>query len=319
MNWPFVYSIRKSCFDMSFFQYKNISKTSYMHFVKLIFRSLLLLGATAAYIADKLKYTDDMLHGLEHNIYIMSFVFAVFAIEMALRFFPSSIESPGSQKIFTSGYKPTGTTEKPKLIPGINVFAAAAAWIALNAIFAALYYAGIIDQGFLILLCLAYSVCDMICILFFCPFHTWILKNKCCSTCRIYNWDFIMMFTPCIFIDHPLAKALFVMALCLLIQWEITFRLHPERFAENTNAMLQCANCTEKLCSHKKQLQRYLVVFRKRMAEETERLNKERERLQGNISKQSERLQENISKIRDINLKDINIKDIGTKDKNHQN
>ena len=32
------------------------------------------------------------------------------------------------------------------------------------------------------------------------------------------------------------------------------FYLHPERFSEKTNEYLRCANCTEKLCVHKKQL-----------------------------------------------------------------
>ena len=58
----------------------------------------------------------------------------------------------------------------------------------------------IIDEGVLWLVCLFYGVCDMICILFFCPFQSWFLKNKCCCTCRIYNWDYAMMFTPLFFI-----------------------------------------------------------------------------------------------------------------------
>lgn len=273
---------------MSFFSSTKISKTSAMHFIKLGFRSLMFLITLAVYISDRLQYTKGMLDELKANVYIMAFIFAVFAVEMALRFFRSEIESPGCQKQFESFYKPTGTLEKPRLTPGIHTFAVIASWVALNAIFAALYFAGIIDEGILILLCLAYSICDMICILFFCPFQTWMLKNKCCGTCRIYNWDFIMMFTPCLFIHHPLAKLLFAMALALLIQWEYLYRKHPERFAENTNAALQCANCTEKLCAHKKQLQRYLVVFRQRMAEETERLNRERERLQTEMNRLGE-------------------------------
>ena len=267
-----------------------ISKTSAMHFAKLGFRILLFLITLAVYISDRLSYTRGMMDELKANIYILVLLFAVFAVEMALRFFRSEIESPGCQKQFLSFYKPTGVNETPRLTPGINTFAVVASWVALNAVVAALYYAGFIDEGILILLCLAYSVCDMICILFFCPFQTWMMKNKCCGTCRIYNWDYIMMFTPCLFIHHPLARLLFTMAFCLFIQWEYLYRKHPERFAENTNAALQCANCTEKLCAHKKQLQRYLVVFRARMAEETERLNKERERLQGEINKLGDRL-----------------------------
>ena len=77
-----------------------------------------------------------------------------------------------------------------------------------------------------------------------------------------------MMFTPCVLIDHPMAKILFILAALLCLQWEIIYHKYPERFAENTNQFLQCQNCTEKLCSHKKQLQNYLVEFRKKLKEE---------------------------------------------------
>ena len=39
-----------------------------------------------------------------------------------------------------------------------------------------------------------------------------------------------------------------------MLRWELTFYRHPERFSENTNEYLSCKNCTEKLCTHKKQL-----------------------------------------------------------------
>ena len=115
---------------------------------------------------------------------------------------------------------------------------------------------GIFDDGIMLLLSCAYSVCDMICILFFCPFQTWFLKNKCCSTCRIYNWDYAMMFTPLFFVMKPYTWGLLALSVALLIRWEITFYLHPERFSEQTNDYLRCQNCTEKLCGHKKHLQR---------------------------------------------------------------
>ena len=36
----------------------------------------------------------------------------------------------------------------------------------------------------------------VICILFYCPFQMWFLKNRCCVNCRIYNWDYAFLFTP---------------------------------------------------------------------------------------------------------------------------
>ena len=114
--------------------------------------------------------------------------------------------------------------------------------------------AEILDDGIMLLLCSAYSVCDMICILFFCPFQSWFLKNKCCCTCRIYNWDYAMMFTPLFFVRRAYAWSLLLLSVLLLIRWEITFYRHPERFSEKTNRYLDCSNCSEKLCRHKKQL-----------------------------------------------------------------
>ena len=115
---------------------------------------------------------------------------------------------------------------------------------------------GILDDGIMLLLCCVYSVCDMVCILFFCPFQTLFLKNKCCGSCRIYNWDYAMMFTPLFFVGGLYSWSLLLMSVALLVRWEITFYRHPERFSENTNRYLECRNCTERLCVHKKQLRK---------------------------------------------------------------
>lgn len=82
-----------------------------------------------------------------------------------------------------------------------------------------LYFADLIDEGILLLISLFYSVYDMICILFFCPFQTWFMKNKCCTICRIYNWDFTMMFTPFIFVLGMYTWSLLFIALALFITW----------------------------------------------------------------------------------------------------
>ena len=120
---------------------------------------------------------------------ILSLIWTVFTVEMVLRFFPSRLESPGCQKQFARNYIKTGKTNID-IQDNNGVVLVALIWIAFNAVFGALHMSGLLDDGIMILLCLAYSVCDMICILFFCPFQTWFLKNKCCCTCRIYNWDY---------------------------------------------------------------------------------------------------------------------------------
>ena len=232
----------------------KLSPISIMHYLKLIGHSAMFLLAAVLYIIGKVQH-GEMFAGFEHSFLPLVYTL-IFAAEMLLRLFPSKLESMGCQKHFKQNYVPRCEVAKKELrLRGLKkITPVIISWIALNAIIFALYFAGIIDWGILILISLAYSVCDMICILFFCPFQTWMMKNKCCGSCRIYNWDFIMMFTPLIFFRHPLAYVLVGLALVLFIRWELGAYLTPERYFDDTNAMLSCANCPEHLCHHKKQL-----------------------------------------------------------------
>lgn len=232
---------------------KRLSLICGFHYAKLIYRLLLLILATIAYIVSKKQNTDELFKGYEKNYWILGIIWVVYAVEMACRFFPSKVESMGCQKQFKQNYNPTGEVI-PKLQSWKKTFAVALVWLMLNGIFGALYFTDIIDEGVLILISLFYGVCDMICILFFCPFQTWIMKNRCCGDCRIYNWDFAMMFTPFVFIPNLYTWSLLALSLALLLRWEITLKMHPERFSEKTNANISCVNCQEKLCHHKKQL-----------------------------------------------------------------
>lgn len=242
-----------------------MSKISILHYVKLVFRSILLFAALAVYIDNRIHQTGETFGGFENNFWLLLFICFVFVVEMVLRFFPSKLESMGCQKQFAKNYKAIGEDEeKPRLLSWKRTMLVAVIWIALNTVFGILHFAGIFDAGIMIFICLAYSVCDMICILFFCPFQTWFMKNKCCTSCRIYNWDYAMMFTPLVFVKHPFALCLTIMALALLIRWEVAVKLFPERFAENTNGCISCGNCQEKLCHHKKQLHHFIVANRKR-------------------------------------------------------
>ena len=235
---------------------KVLSKTSTMHYSKLIFRLALFAVALIVYIYNRIKGSEEYFGGLENRPMILSFIWIIFVVEMIIRFFPSKLESMGCQKQFKDNYIPT-TKTKPVNISGWVTFSVFAVWVALNLIIGLLYKIQIIDEGILLLISLAYSACDMICILFFCPFQTWFMKNKCCTTCRIYNWDYAMMFTPLVFTDSIFYWSLFICGMVLLVRWEITYKLYPERFSEATNLSLSCSNCTEKLCHHKKQLKTF--------------------------------------------------------------
>ena len=236
---------------------RKLSKISALHYLKLIVRSVLFAAVLVSYILDKTEI-------LTQNAVLPMIVWVIFIIEMLLRFFPSQYESMGCQKQFARNYEPVEGNPAPTNQSWMLTALVALVWLALNAVIALLYYADIIDRGSLILIALAYSVCDIICILFFCPFQTWFMKNRCCATCRIYNWDFAMMFTPLVLIPHWYTYSLLGCAVALLLRWEITFRLRPQWFSPATNRCLDCAHCQEKLCSHKTQLRSFLRKYRTR-------------------------------------------------------
>lgn len=236
----------------------KISKISMLHYIKLVCRSLLLISGIIVYITYKIYDNDLSINKIELNI-VFGIIWIVYLLEMIIRFFPSKLESMGCQKQFEKNYiyntsnKEITFKKKPYTTRIVLL-----SWIVLNSIIGILYFTKVFDKGILLLISFTYGVCDMICILFFCPFQTWIMKNKCCTTCRIYNWDFAMMFTPLVFIPSIYTYSLLILSLILLFKWELFYHKYPERFSEETNYSLHCENCREKLCHHKKQLRSFM-------------------------------------------------------------
>lgn len=231
----------------------KLSVISSLHYGKLFLRTALFLLALVMYILSRVRHDGELFRGYENSLWVLILIATVYTAEMIARFFPSKLESMGCQKQFARNFKPTSRVQ-PVRMPWKRTFAVVASWLALNGAIGVLYFKKVIDAGILVLISLAYGVCDMVCILFFCPFQTWFMKNRCCSVCRIYNWDFAMMFTPFAFLRTPFTWGMLTLSLILLLRWEITYRRHPQRFSEATNASLSCANCQEKLCQHKTQL-----------------------------------------------------------------
>ncbi len=231
----------------------KLTKVSILHYIRLLYRSALFLVTAGFYLAGWIRGGEPISDPWNHYPVITWLVWLVFMVEMLQRLFPSKLESPGSQKQFAGNYIKSGKVDI-KIQENNATMLVAILWISFNAVFGALYMTGVFSDGIMVLISLGYSVCDMICILFFCPFQSWFLKNKCCSTCRIYNWDYAMMFTPLFFVRDFYAWSLFGMSLAIMLRWELTFYRHPERFSDETNEFIRCANCTEKLCAHKDQL-----------------------------------------------------------------
>lgn len=236
---------------------RKISHISAMHFVKLAIRLAIAVAVLAIYIVNQAWNSETILGNEITDWVVLGVIFGMFLIEIVLRFFPSKLESNGCQKQFKRNFCET-EDNVPQKLSWKRTLAVVISWVVLNAAIATLYFCKVIDEGVLLIISLGYSVCDMICILFFCPFQVLMMKNKCCTTCRIYNWDYAMMFTPLIFVMNFFTWGLVVASLALLLEWEIIYFKHPERFTENTNKTLSCANCKEKLCQHKKHIRKFI-------------------------------------------------------------
>ena len=86
---------------------KKLSKTSSLHYAKLVFRSVLFLTALVLYLLDRLRaIPQHPIDGFARHPGLYLFIWIIFAVEMVLRFFPSGIESMGCQKQFPKNYQP---------------------------------------------------------------------------------------------------------------------------------------------------------------------------------------------------------------------
>ena len=230
---------------------------SIYHFVRLVIRIIAFLVLFNHFILTRFVAIPDILGSSEVCDAAVIVLFAAFVIEMAFRFFPNPLECRGVQKQYKRNLIKTGKTDAGT---GSNngVMIIAVLFFGGNAVFGLLHAWGIFDDGILILISSLYAIGDIVCILFFCPFQSWFMHNRCCTTCRIYNWDFAMLFTPMFFIDNWYGRILLGMAFILMLRWELAAHFHPERFSEETNDYLKCANCDERICVHKKQLRKRL-------------------------------------------------------------
>ena len=88
----------------------KLTPVSVLHYVRLAYRSALFAALLVMYIIYKVRYGEDIAVILNREPAIVVIICAVFTLEMLLRFFPSRLESPGSQKQFAQNYIKSGET-----------------------------------------------------------------------------------------------------------------------------------------------------------------------------------------------------------------
>jgi hypothetical protein len=99
------------------------------------------------------------------------------------------------------------------------------------------------ELKYLYIVFLFINLSDYICILLWCPFRSLFLKNKCCNTCRISNWDRLMKFALLLFIPNFYTISIFIMGFLVFIIWEFSRTVRIEYFYSASNEILRCSNC----------------------------------------------------------------------------
>lgn len=189
------------------------------------------------------------------NFSIFHLLWGIWVFDIILQIIPVKNKiALGSQKLFASRYIPArkniSREDLRKHITNISksAYIVMGIWIAVTALIGVLYYFNIINNMIVFMISVAFYVCDLICVLVWCPFRL-IMKNKCCTTCRIFNWDHLMMFSPMVFIVGFYSLSLFVLSVLAWLVWELCILIYPQRFTEMTNSALKCSECIDKLCT----------------------------------------------------------------------
>ncbi len=233
------------------------TKTLRAYLVKFIIRVLIFVGVFVLYITNKQLMYELMTQPVMMGITPIHVLWFVFMIMMIRHILPTETLSMAFCKAEKKKYDEVTDYSPAQLLEFVKEQNARAwmvmlVWLIFNAIFGVLYLCRIIGEADLLMLTVFYFLSDYICILFFCPFQSFIMKNRCCVNCRIYDWGHFMMFTPMLFIRNFYSWSLFFTACIVLIKWEVIYAKHPERFFYGSNRNLQCANCNDKICQLKK-------------------------------------------------------------------
>ena len=232
-----------------------MSKIRKVYFTKLILRIIILILSLIIYFCAPEQFEVVEGWNFFKSFSVFHLLWAAWIYDMISQLFPVKNIALGSQKFFKEKFRPAinKILDKDKLKSYIiNTNKAAGKvmllWVSFIALISMLKICKILDNKHLFLISVAFYVCDLICVLVWCPFRL-MLGNKCCTTCRIFNWDHLMMFTPMLLVGSFFSISLLLISIIDFVAWEVAIYLYPERFWENSNMALKCSECTDKLCT----------------------------------------------------------------------
>ena len=223
--------------------------------LKLIGRSIIfiLCGLACIFRPDSLSILNGLNFFRGWSVYHL--LWFIWVVDMLHQILPIRNKLPlGSMKLFEHRFKPILEKINYQALRDYTIATTKAAykvfivWIALILAIGGLYYFGVIGKLGLFMCSVCFYVCDLICVLVWCPFRL-MMGNRCCTTCRIFNWDHLMMFSPLIYMGGFFSISLVLLSLAAWLVWELCIMMYPERFWHNSNAALKCSQCTDKLCT----------------------------------------------------------------------
>ena len=189
------------------------------------------------------------------GVSILHLLWLIWMMDMIQQIIPIKNRLPlGSMKLFANRFRPIRDKINYESLRSYIVTTTKAAykvfvlWCCLIAVIAGLYFGRILTKPMLLLISVAFYVCDLICVLVWCPFRL-MMKTRCCTTCRIFNWDHLMMFSPLFFMGGFFSLSLALTAFLAWLIWELCIVMYPERFWDKSNLALKCSECTDKLCT----------------------------------------------------------------------
>ncbi len=173
--------------------------------------------------------------------------------------------SKGSQKLFKVHYSPSENVDMAAVKAEYKksnkrALKVLVTWLslvfALAAVRLVLEYKFNVDHSLLdkcmFMVTVAFYASDLICGLYWCPFRAFFMKHRCCTVCRMFNWDHMMMFTPMLTVVSFYSMSLLALGIFIMLLWEFKLAKHTERFFEISNENLRCKNCTDKRCRKRK-------------------------------------------------------------------
>lgn len=226
---------------------------------KLWIRIFIFTVVLATYLAHKDWLSAFFSPPFEGGVTPLRLLWLMFMAMMLRHLFPAGHSTMALKKSERNTYVQEEGYEKEKLAQFVREQNRRAglvmlSWLAANSVFAVLYLRRILDKEDLLMLTVFYFLCDYICILFYCPFQSLIMHNKCCVNCRIYDWGHVMMFLPMALVRSFFSRSLFITSCIVLARWEVCFAKYPERFWSGSNQALQCGSCQDKTCQIKKRI-----------------------------------------------------------------